>query len=264
VRPLCLATLVVVSIETSWAQGGAPPPAAAPPAAAPSGENWTQHWDQIWPQRDNNKVLDELYNTVKAQQTKDPKDFEANVRFAALMVWQADGLADGTDAKASFGKRGWELAEKAVEIRPNDVRARYYAGTGIGLYSEGVGILTALRQGLEGKFRDHVQAALKLNKDFLDGAPQVLWGRYFFKLPWPKRDVAESIKVLRACVQDHPTDLRAKLYLADALLSEGQKSEAKKLVDEIAAAPLGTDPSEDRRIKARSAEWTKQHQKDLQ
>ncbi len=261
-RPFYLALLASLSIHSSWAQG-AQEPAAAPPDAAPAAESWTQHFDRLWPQRDNPKVLDELYNLVKAQQTRDPNHFDVNWRLAALLVWQADGLADGTDVKASFGKRGWELAEKAVEVWPNDIRAQYYMATGIGLYSEGVGILTALRQGLEGKFRSHTQEALKLNKDFLDGAPQVLWGRYFFKLPWPKRDVAESTKVLRACVQEHPSNLRGKLYLADSLLNEGQKAEAKKLVDEIAAAPLGTDPAEDRRIKARSAEWTKQHQKDL-
>ncbi len=260
-RWLCFA-LVLAGVHSSWAQTGAQVPAGSTPIAS-AGESWTQRFDRLWPQRENSKAVDELYNLVKAQQRRDPKDFDANLRFAALMVWQADGLADGTDAKASFGKRGWELAEKAAESRPDDVRARYYAGTGVGLYSEGVGILTALRQGLEGKFRGHVQEALKLNKDFLDGAPQVLWGRYFFKLPWPKRDVAESIKVLRACVQDHPTNLRGKLYLADALLSEGQKGEAKKLADEISAAPLGQDPSEDGRIKTRSIEWTKQHQKDL-
>jgi hypothetical protein len=126
-----------------------------------------------------------------------------------------------------------------------------------------VGVLTALRQGLEGKFRSYSLAALRINRDFLDGAPLVLWGRYFFKLPWPKRDVGQSIKVLTSCLVTHPTNLRARLYLADALLSDDRKAEARKQIEQITAAPPGTDPSEDHRIRSRAAQWMKEHQKHL-
>jgi hypothetical protein len=240
--------------------------AAAEPVdggASPPGETWTQRFDRRWSQRDEPQVLEELYNLAKDAQKKNANDFDANVRLAAVLVWQADGLADGTNAKAQSGKQGWSLADKALAVNPQDVRPHYYAGTGIGLYSEGVGILTALGEGLEGKFRSRVEAALKLDKNFLDGAPQVLFGRYFFKLPWPKRDVTESIKVLRACIQEHPRNLRGKLYLAESLLDDGKRQEAKQLVEQIQAAPIGVDAPEDRRIKARAQAWAKQHQGDL-
>jgi hypothetical protein len=242
------------------------PSAAAEPAdggASPQVESWTQRFDRRWTQRDERTVLEELYNLAKDAQKKNANDFDANVRLAAVLVWQADGLPDGTNAKAQSGKQGWSLADKARAVNPQDVRAQYYAGTGIGLYSEGVGILTALGEGLEGKFRSRVEAALKLDKNFLDGAPQMLMGRYFFKLPWPKRDVTESIKVLRTCIQEHPHNLRGKLYLAESLLDDRKKQEAKQLIEQIDAAPIGVDPPEDRRIKARAQQWAKQRQGDL-
>jgi hypothetical protein len=240
--------------------------AAAEPAdggASPPMESWTQRFDRRWSQRDEHNVLEELYNLAKEAQKKNANDFDANLRLAQVLDWQADGLADGTNAKAQSGKQGWNLAEKALAVNSQDVRAHYYAATGIGLYSEGVGILTALGEGLEGKFRSRAEAALKLDKNFLDGAPQVLWGRYFFKLPWPKRDVSESIKVLRVCTQEHPRNLRGKLYLAESLLDDGKKQEAKQLIEQIDAAPIGVDGPEDRRIKARAQQWAKQHQGDL-
>jgi len=230
---------------------------------SPASETWTQHFDRLWHQRDNRKTLEEIYALAKSAQKKSAEDFEANWRLAAVLVWESDGFADGSNAKARAGKEAWTLADKALSVKSQDVRAQYYGGTGIGLYSEGVGILTALGEGLEGKFRSRVEAALKLDKDFLDGAPQVLWGRYFFKLPWPKRDVSESIKVLRACVQEHPHNLRAKLYLAESLLDDGKKNEAKQLIDDIQTAPIGVDPPEDHRIKQRAQEWAKQHQADF-
>jgi len=259
--PISLLCSVLLAVTVSPGQSAAAEPVDG--GASPPVETWTQRFDRRWSQRDERSVLEELYNLAKDAQKKNANDFDANLRLAAVLVWQADGLADGTNAKAQSGKQGWNLAEKALAVNPEDVRAQYYGGTGIGLYSEGVGILTALGEGLEGKFRSRVEAALRLDKNFLDGAPQVLWGRFFFKLPWPKRDVAESIKVLRTCIQEHPHNLRAKLYLAESLLDDGKKQEAKQLIEQIDVAPIGVDPPEDRRIKARAQQWAKQHQGDL-
>ena len=43
-----------------------------------------------------------------------------------------------------LGKLAWAAGDKAISAKPDDVHGQYQAGTGIGLYSEGVGILTAL------------------------------------------------------------------------------------------------------------------------
>jgi hypothetical protein len=238
----------------------APTPTSAEPT--PAAEGWTARFDRLWPLREDPKVLEEVRNLAATAQSRNATDYDANWRLASVMVWEADGLPDG-DQKAAVAKQAWETAEKAVAVKPKEVEGQYYAGAGLGLYSEGVGVLTALRQGLEGKFRGYSLAALRTNRDFLDGAPLVLWGRYFFKLPWPKRDVGQSVKVLTNCLVKHPANLRAKLYLAEALLSDDRKAEAKKQIEQIAAAPPGTDPSEDHRIRNRSAQWMKQHQKDL-
>lgn len=231
-------------------------------SAAPPVESWAQNFDRLWSKRENPKLLDELRSSAAAEQAKNPNDYDANWRLASVFIWQADGLPDG-DEKAKMAKQAWDIADKAAQARPKQVQGQYYAGAGLGLYSEGVGVLTALRQGLEGKFRSYSLAALRIDRDFLDGAPLVLWGRYFFKLPWPKRDVGQSIKVLTNTLVKHPRNLRAKLYLAEALLSDDKKAEARKQLDEIAAAPVGIDPPEDHRIKDRAAQWAKEREKDL-
>jgi hypothetical protein len=228
-------------------------------AAHAQEQSFAQRWDELWARRDAGDAQNELARMAKAQLATDPASFEGNWRRASLLVWQADGAADGSELKAALGKLAWEAADKAVAARPDDVRGHYFGGTGIGLYSEGVGILTALSQGLEGKFRDRIQSALKIDKDFLDGAPQVVWGRYFFKLPWPKRDVAQSIRVLSAAVEQHPKNLRAKLYLADSLAEDGKGAEAKKLAQEVIDAKLQGDPPEERRMKELAKRWLSKH-----
>ncbi len=250
----CIALETSTAQEPTIAQGGAD--AGPGVGAAPT---WTQKFDQLWHRRDESQVEDQLLELVKAEQAKNQNHADVHLRLAAIYVWRADGFPDGSDAKAAAGKSGWMTADKAIEARPNEVGVHYYAAAGIGLYSEGVGILTALGEGLESKFRSRVGEALRLNADFLDGAPQVLWGRFFFKLPWPKRDVTESIKVLRATLKSHPRNLRGKLYLAEALFESGSRAEARQLVNEIGSAPLGEDPPEDRRIKAKATQWVARH-----
>jgi len=233
--------------------------ASATTAAFAQGQTFEQRWDELWTRRDTADAQNALARMAKAELAKDPNSFEGNWRRASLLVWQADGAADGSELKAQLGKLAWEAADKAALARPDDVRGHYFAGTGIGLYSEGVGILTALSQGLEGKFRDRIQAALKIDKDYIDGAPQVVWGRYFFKLPWPKRDVGESIRVLSAAVTQHPRNLRAKLYLADSLTDDGKGGDAKKLAQEAAEAKLQGDAPEEKRMKDLAKKWLSRH-----
>lgn len=246
----------------------APPPPRPPepsftagqplaPAEGPAG--WKEKFEELWKKRDQPGVEKELSAILQQQLTAEPRSFEANWRLAELYNWQADALHLDGDKKAELGKLAWAAGDKAISARPGDVHGQYQAGTGIGLYSEGVGILTALSQGLEGKFRDRMQAALKIDKDYLDGAPQVVWGRYFYKLPWPKRDVDQSVRVLSEAMESHPTNMRARLYLADSLWDNDKRDEAKRLVQDVLDSRGGDDPAEERHLKDLAQQWMKDH-----
>src|SRR3954469_16096519 len=227
------------------------PPGETHPAEGPAG--WREQYDQFWKVRDQpgtGKLIEQL---LLAQLAADPRSFEANWRLAALYNWEEDGKE--SDEKASLGKKAWEAGDKAAAANAPDVRGHYNAGVGIGLYSEGVGIITALSQGLEGKFRDRIQTAMRIDKDYLDGAPQTIWGRYFFKLPWPKRDVGQATRILTEVVRSHPHNLRAKLFLADCYGDDDKVDDGRKLAQQILDAPLGDDPPDDRRLKKQARNW---------
>ncbi|GAC1347599.1 MAG: hypothetical protein NVS2B9_07420 [Myxococcales bacterium] len=228
-------------------------PDAGPDSSGAETRDWMARIDALYRIRDLGSSQKEMGKLLREQLSKDPNSFEANWRLAQLLAYQANGMPDGSEVKAAVGKAAWQAGDLAVATRGDDVRGQYWAAVGIGLYSEGVGILTALGQGLEGKFRSRIQAALRLDPDYLDGAPQVVWGRFFYKLPWPKKDVDESVRILSEAVKKHPRSLRAKAYLADSLADAGRKDEARKLLQEILALPM-QDPPDDKRTK----EWAKQ------
>jgi tetratricopeptide (TPR) repeat protein len=240
------------------APAATPAPAAAQaPVAAPAAADWIAKFDELWNKRDQPGAVKDLHALLDQQLAKVPHSFEANWRLASVYNWEANGTEG--DKKAELGKLAWEAGDKAILAKPEDVRGHYQAGVGVGLYSEGIGILTALSQGIEGKFRDRMQAALRIDKDYLDGAPQVVWGRYFFKLPWPKRDVDQSIKVLEEVLATHQDNWRGKIYLADSLADQGKTEEARRFAQDVLDGRNGTDPPEDRRLKEMARKWMASH-----
>ena len=261
---LSLSLLLAASAATAQTPPAAPAAAPAAPAAAPAEPvaapvSWTARYDELYQSRDDAKSFKEMYKLVQAELAANPKSYEGWWRKAQLDCWQANGMVDGTELKAKVGKQCWDAGEKAVEINPDDVKGQYWATVGMGLYSEGLGILSALSQGIEGKFKNRVGLAIKIDKDYIDGGPTMLFGRFYWKLPWPKRDLDQSESLLRQTLATHPNNLRAKLFLADTCNDNSKKDEAKKLIQEILDAPLGQDKPDDRRNKVQAKKWQEDH-----
>ena len=121
----------------------------------------------------------------------------------------------------------------------------------MGNYALGLGVVKALAQGLEGKFRERLGRATELDRRYELGAIDTAWGRFFDKLPWPKRDRDEAERRFKRAVELNANNLRARVYLASSYLDQDRAADAKRLLDEVAAAPVGRyDPPEERRAKA--------------
>jgi tetratricopeptide (TPR) repeat protein len=118
----------------------------------------------------------------------------------------------------------------------------------MGNYALGIGILSALRQGIEGKFKDRLSHAEKLDADFSDGAIQTAWGRFWYELPWPKHDDRKSRRALEDALKRNPDNVRAHVYLADTYRKMGRSREAREQLEKAAAgAPGRYDEPEERR-----------------
>jgi len=130
----------------------------------------------------------------------------------------------------------------------------YDPSWGILNYALGLGVVKALSQGMEGKFRDRLTHAQALNGSYEWGGIETAWGRFFDKLPWPKRDRKKAEEHLRKAIELNPSALRARVYLASTYLDADRTIEAKHLLDEVAASPVGRyDAPEERRAQALAA-----------
>ena len=116
---------------------------------------------------------------------------------------QRRSVAPGRRALA-LGKQAYDLAERAIAANPNDVAGHYWAALSIGSYAEGMGVMRALANGIEGKFKRPLERATALDVRYDHGNIPVVWAAYYLELPWPKRDRARAARELRARAADQP------------------------------------------------------------
>ena len=210
--------------------------------------------DDLHRRRDDRAAWAEEQHLVQTALARAASDYGVLWRAARLYFWASDDPGVPTDQRSRWGKDGWDLAERAIAANPNDVAGYYWAAVCMGNYAMGLGGMRALSQGMEGKFRDRLGRATSLNPAYENGGVETAWGRFFDKLPWPKRDRKKAEEHFRRAMEINPAALRARVYLASSFLDTDRAPEAKRLLDEVAVAPLGRyDVAEERRAKALAA-----------
>jgi tetratricopeptide (TPR) repeat protein len=227
------------------------PAQSAQPSLSPSLPAALAQLDDLHRRRDEPAIWVEEQRAVQALLARAPNDFRVLWRSARFYFWASDDPGTPRDQRSRWGKDGWELAERAISVNPNDAAGYYWAALCMGNYVLGLGAMKALSQGIEGKFRDRLGRAQALNAGYERGGIEIAWGRFYDKLPWPKRDRKKAQEHLRRALEIDPAGLRARVYLAISLMDSGSPQEAKRLLDEVGAAPLGRyDVAEERRAKA--------------
>jgi hypothetical protein len=204
--------------------------------------------DAAYARRDQPGALDELRERLAAAERLAPDDFEVLWRLARLHFWVSDDPGIPKEQKSKVGKQGWDLAERAIAADPGRVEGYHFAAAGMGNYALGLGLMRALREGIEGKFKGRLSRAEQLDPDYQQGAIQTAWGRFWFELPWPKYDARKSERSLLAALKRNPDNVRAHVYLADLYRKEGHDREAREQLEQAAAGEPGRyDGPEERR-----------------
>lgn len=132
----------------------------------------------------------------------------------------------------ALGVKARSYADRAVALNPQGVEGRYYNALAISIYAYGKSIIKALLEGLGPKYEQHLKDALSINKNYREGHLFAAYGRYWYSLPWPKRNLKKSLEDLLAAYQQNPSDTQILDFLADTYFALKQKNEAKRMWEE--------------------------------
>jgi len=181
---------------------------------------------------------------VKAVEAN-PSSFEANWKAARANRNYADkakknNVEGWKEICAKYGKAGLNYGEKAIALEPNKPEGHYYFGLSVGVYSDGVSIITAIKEGLKDKTQSSFEKVYALDKNFEDGGSILGLGRFWTVLPLWMKDYDKAMKYLREFQATENFDFDppdGPIYLAELLLKVGgkkNKAEAKELLDKAA------------------------------
>ena len=123
-------------------------------------------------------------------------------------------------------------------------------GVGVDCAYFPIRVINALGMGLESKFNERLDKAISIDPKFAHAGPLAVKGRYYFELPWPKRNLWKSADWLKRALTADPNALRAMAWLAETQWQDGNPTAARETLARLEKASLPDDPAEERRCKA--------------
>ena len=179
---------------------------------------------------------------LKQTAAVNPESYEVNWKLARALRYYGNEaknkMVEGwEEICATYGKEGMQYAQKAIELEPNKPDGHYFYGLSVGVYSDGVSVFTALKEGLKDKTQSSFEKTYEIDKMYRDGGPMLSLGRFWSVLPWPMRDRKKALTYLREyqATPHFKNNYEAYIYLSEVLIGIGgdeNKAEAKGLLED--------------------------------
>lgn len=181
---------------------------------------------------------------------KNAKDFESAWKLARARYWLGGHAPEKARKDALEG--GIAAARAAVALEPNKPEGHFWVAANMGALAESFG----MRQGLKyrGEIKSELETVLRLDAAFQQGSADRALGRWYFKVPGLfGGSNKESETHLRKSLT-YDADSTASLYfLAETLIDEKKKDEARQALQKVLDVPLDPDwAPEDREFKAKA------------
>jgi len=196
--------------------------------------------DLRWEERIKADRAKAALNSYRKILEVDANNYEACWKIARAYFYLGDLLPETKEMRDQHKELGWEgmgYAKRALELNPQGIEGHYYYALTLAQYSIGISIIKALAKGLGPEYEEHIGEALKTNKLYDNAGPLRAIGRYWYQLPWPKRNIKKSISYLEEAVACAPTTIRGYVYLAESYLEGGEKKLAQECLQKASALP---------------------------
>ncbi|MGH7788453.1 MAG: hypothetical protein ACRERC_16405, partial [Candidatus Binatia bacterium] len=192
--------------------------------------------DDLWQRRDQRGALIDQVALGDLALAIEPDNYDATWRVARAYFWVAHLQSSRVWKKAMAGKAA-ELAQRAMRQQPQRVEGHYVYAVAIAEYAASVGIVQAIVEGMGTKVEQAALASYARDPAFEQGGIIVLLGRYYFVLPWPKRDLERSRRYLEEARARFPQQLVTRCFLAETYHDLDEDDAARAELEFILANP---------------------------
>ena len=191
-------------------------------------------------------------STLWAEALKqDPGTFDAAWKLARVSYWLGSHAPDKN--RRGHLERGMDAARAAITLEPNRPEGHFWLAANMGTLAESFGMRNGLRY--RGPVKQELETVLKLDPGFMNGSADRVLGRWYFRVP---RLFGGSNKRaeehLRASLKYDEQSTITHFFLAEVLIDEDRKPEARAELQKVIDAPLSEEwAPEDQEYKAKAA-----------
>jgi tetratricopeptide (TPR) repeat protein len=217
----------------------------------PAGHQLRPDPDALYAERENIEAARRAAALWQSALAANPRDFDSAWKLARAQYWLG-GHVPPSQVRTELDE-GVAAARRAIGVDDTRPEGHFWLAANLGRLAETQGRLTGLR--LRNEIRRSLERVLAIDPAFQQGSADRALGRWFLKVPGlfgGSRARAEMH--LRRSLTYNPQSTATLFFLAETLLADGRRDEARETLERLLKAPL--DPEwepEDREFKRSAA-----------
>ena len=182
--------------------------------------------------------------------TQNPRDFDSAWKLARARYWLG-GHAPEAERKQLF-EDGIAAGRAAVAAEPNHPEGHFWIAANMGALAESFGMSQGLKY--RGTIKDELLTVLNLDAAFQEGSADRALGRWYYKVPGLfGGSKQQSEEHLKRSLKYGPDSTASHFFLAETLLDQHRRDEARAELQRVIDAPLDPDwGPEDREFKTKA------------
>jgi tetratricopeptide (TPR) repeat protein len=205
--------------------------------------------DRLYANRTDLPSVRHAVEIWRAALKADPANFDASWKIARADYWLA-GHAPDAERPAALDD-GMTHGRLAATLQPNRPEGHFWLAANMGTAAERSG-----RAGLRYRktIKDELETVLRLDPAFLQGSADRALGRWYHKVPRLFGGSTKSAEEhLRASLKYDPNSTTSHYFLAELLLDDGRREDARAEAQLVLDAPINHDwAPEDQEFKAKA------------
>lgn len=165
-------------------------------------------------------------------------EFDAALFLLKSYYYKGEYTNQNDENKKIIFNLGKKLGEKYININPDSPQFRYWYLVNLGSWAQVYGVISAAREGVADLMKTHSEKIIELDSVYQDGGGYFMLGAVHYKSPyipfflsWP--DNKAAIKYLQLAVNTGKATFNQKVYLAQAIIKDGQINSAKNILTEV-------------------------------
>ena len=187
-----------------------------------------------------------------ADLARNPQSYETAWKLSRADYWLGGHAPEAE--RRGFLEQGIDAGRKASVMQPNRPEGYFWVAANMGVLAESFGRTQGLKY--RKPIKEALETVLRIDPAFQDGSADRALGRWYFKVPGLFGGSHKEAEAhLRASLKYNPNSTASHFFLAELLLDDGRKAEARAELQKVIDAPLNpewTPEDQDFKQKARA------------